>query len=66
MESPTFLWFHVGLVGKRGFPVDMSAASTRAPAQSAVDELEHLTALHDRGVLTDLEFEAQKAKILRS
>ena len=49
----------------RSLLTNRSQASTRAPAQSAVDELERLAALRDRGVLTDLEFEAQKAKILR-
>ena len=34
------------------------------PAESTVDQLEKLAALRDRGVLTDAEFEAQKARIL--
>ena len=33
---------------------------------SAADELERLTALKDKGVLTDEEFAAQKAKVLSS
>jgi Short C-terminal domain len=50
----------------RSLLTNRSQAPTRAPSQSAVDELERLAALRDRGVLTDLEFELQKAKILGS
>jgi len=50
----------------RSLLTNRSRASTPAPAQSAVDELERLAALRDRGVLTDFEFETQKAKIIRS
>jgi hypothetical protein len=42
---------------------------TQAPNLAGVDvvsELERLAALRDKGVLTDLEFETQKAKILRN
>jgi hypothetical protein len=35
-----------------------------APPESAVDQLEKLADLRDRGILTPAEFEAQKAKIL--
>jgi Short C-terminal domain len=35
-----------------------------APAMSAVEQLTQLAALHDQGVLTDVEFEGEKAKIL--
>ena len=35
-----------------------------APAESVADQLEKLADLRDRGVLTDAEFEAQKAKLL--
>jgi hypothetical protein len=50
----------------RSLLANRSQASTRAPAQSAIDELERFAALRDRGVLTDPEVEAQKAKILVS
>ena len=41
------------------------AAEPAAPAQrSTADELEHLADLHARGVLSDAEFEAAKAKLL--
>lgn len=36
-----------------------------APAQSSVEQLTQLAALRDQGVLTDAEFEAEKAKTLR-
>ncbi len=41
-----------------------AASPVSRPATSAVDELERLAALRDRGVLTELEFETQKGKIL--
>ncbi len=40
---------------------------TETPSRAAIDiaeQLERFAALHDRGVLTDLEFPAQKAKLL--
>ena len=37
-----------------------------APAMSTVEQLKELAALHADGVLTDSEFEAEKAKILAS
>jgi len=45
------------------FPPAAAPAASR-PAMSAADELEKLAALRDRGVLTELEFETQKRKIL--
>ena len=42
-----------------------SAAPAAAPASSTADELSKLAALHERGVLTDAEFAAQKASVLR-
>jgi len=41
----------------------LAAAAPAAP-ESSVDQLEKLADLRDRGVLTDAEFAAQKAKIL--
>lgn len=35
-----------------------------APAMSTVEQLTQLAALRDQGVLTDAEFDAEKAKIL--
>ncbi len=46
-----------------------AAAPAPAPAAAPVDvvgQLTQLAALRDQGVLTDAEFEAQKAKILAS
>jgi hypothetical protein len=42
--------------------------SSPAPAATArvADQLTRLADLHDRGVLTDAEFQAQKAKLLAS
>ncbi len=37
-----------------------------APAMSTVEQLTQLAALRDQGVLTDAEFQSQKAKILAS
>ena len=37
-----------------------------APAMTTVEQLKELAALHADGVLTDSEFEAEKAKILAS
>jgi hypothetical protein len=38
--------------------------ATPPPAESSVDQLEKLADLRDRGILTEAEFQAQKAKIL--
>ncbi|WP_375385631.1 SHOCT domain-containing protein [uncultured Microbacterium sp.] len=43
-------------------PVD--AAPAAAPESSTIDQLTQLAALKTAGVLTDAEFEAQKAKLL--
>ena len=37
-----------------------------APGSSTIDQLKELAALYQRGILTDDEFAAQKAKILAS
>ena len=42
-----------------------NAAPAAAPASSTADELSKLAALHERGVLTDAEFAAQKASVLK-
>ncbi len=39
-------------------------APEAAPAADPLEQLKQLGQLHDSGVLTDAEFEAQKAKIL--
>jgi len=44
--------------------IDGSGAAPAQPAESMADQLEKLADLRDRGVLTDAEFEAQKAKLL--
>jgi hypothetical protein len=41
-------------------------APAAAPAMTAVEQLTQLASLHSEGVLTDAEFEAEKAKILAS
>jgi hypothetical protein len=49
------------MAGKRSAQLD------RAPgglAAEAVEQLKSLAQLHDQGILTDREFEQQKAKIL--
>jgi hypothetical protein len=40
------------------------AAAAPAPQEDTISQLERLGALKDQGVLTEEEFEAQKAKIL--
>jgi hypothetical protein len=40
------------------------AATPAAPAASPIDQLKELGELHQSGVLTDEEFQAQKAKLL--
>jgi hypothetical protein len=46
-------------------PVEEPAAPAAAPAAAdPLDQLKQLGELHTAGVLTDAEFEAQKAKIL--
>ncbi|HSZ35986.1 MAG TPA: SHOCT domain-containing protein [Acidimicrobiales bacterium] len=41
-----------------------SAAPSAAPEKDMVTQLRELAELKDQGILTDAEFEAQKAKIL--
>jgi hypothetical protein len=48
-----------GMQGMQGF-----AAPAAPSAESTADQLEKLADLRDRGVLTEAEFQAQKAKIL--
>ena len=61
--------------GRSARAIDSAAAQEHAQRQyiadvagsgSSADELEKLSQLHDRGVLTDGEFAAQKQKILAS
>ena len=47
-------------------PAPVAAAAPAAPAGDRVEQLTQLADLHDRGVLTDVEFAAEKAKILAS
>jgi hypothetical protein len=42
------------------------AAPAPAPARDPIDQLKELAELKSQGILTDAEFEAQKAKILAS
>ena len=46
--------------------VDDASAAASPGTGSAAEELTKLAALHDQGVLTDAEFEAQKQKLLGS
>ena len=50
--------------GTSAFAAAGGAGAAAAPAESQVDQLEKLADLRDRGILTQAEFEAQKAKIL--
>ena len=45
---------------------DVEQGAAAAPTESTAEELTKLAALHDRGVLTDAEFEVQKQKTLGS
>jgi hypothetical protein len=45
-------------------PAEQPAAAPAAPAADPLEQLKQLGELHTQGVLTDAEFEAQKAKIL--
>ena len=45
-------------------PVQAAPAPAAAPPQDTVSQLERLGALKQQGILTEEEFEAQKAKIL--
>lgn len=47
-------------------PAEAPAPPAPAPQVDVVGQLTQLAALRDSGVLTDAEFEAQKAKILAS
>ena len=47
-------------------PAPAPAPVAAAPAMTTVEQLKELAALHADGVLTDAEFEAEKAKILAS
>jgi hypothetical protein len=44
--------------------IDGASLAGAARGETAVDQLEKLAELRDRGILTDAEFQAQKAKIL--
>lgn len=45
-------------------PIEPSPLGAAAPAASVADELSKLAALKDRGILSQDEFDAQKAKVL--
>jgi hypothetical protein len=47
-------------------PASHTIVRARARAPDPIDQLARLADLHDRGALTDDEFAAEKAKILRS
>jgi Short C-terminal domain len=56
-----------GSYQQQAAPPPPPAPAAPAPggmSQSAIDSLKQLGQLHDEGVLTDEEFEAQKAKVL--
>jgi hypothetical protein len=45
----------------------MNPAATTAPSPSSVaEEIEKLASIRDKGLLTEVEFQAQKAKLLSS
>ncbi len=43
-----------------------AAEAPPAPAEDPMETLRQLSELHDQGILTDAEFEAQKQKILQA
>lgn len=45
-------------------PQPVPAPQPAPPARDPIEDLERLASLRDQGVLTEAEFEAQKAKIL--
>jgi Short C-terminal domain len=45
-------------------PPEQAAPAPAAPAPSRIDQLTELGELHTKGILTDEEFAAEKAKIL--
>ena len=45
-------------------PAPQAAPAPAAPAATPVEQLQQLAALRDQGVVTDAEFETEKAKIL--
>ena len=50
--------------GQGGFFARLRGRGESAAAAGTVDRLERLAALHDRGALTDEEYEAEKALLL--
>ena len=54
----------VAVALRLGIKGPAAASDTPPPAASAADELGKLDALHQRGVLTDDEFESQKRALL--
>ena len=47
-------------------PAPVAAPEPAAPQVDVVSQLKELAALRDQGILTDAEFDAQKAKLLAS
>jgi hypothetical protein len=45
-------------------PAPVAPMPEAVPMESAAEQLTQLAALHEQGVLTDAEFEAEKAKVL--
>ncbi|HMS47190.1 MAG: SHOCT domain-containing protein [Candidatus Microthrix subdominans] len=45
-------------------PAPQAAPAPAAPTATPVEQLQQLAALRDQGVVTDAEFETEKAKIL--
>jgi membrane protease subunit (stomatin/prohibitin family) len=66
-EDPTAVVMDWGAQGAYAASMAQSGAASAAAAQIPQDpasRLERLAALKEKGLLTDAEFEAQKAKIL--
>jgi hypothetical protein len=52
--------------GARARTAELARTQTQTPEASRIEYLERLAALHERGALTDEEFAAEKAAVLRA
>jgi hypothetical protein len=59
-------WAEQGRIPATGYAPPPEAAASPAAGDDTIERLKELGELHDKGVLTDEEFAAQKAKLLGS